>query len=402
MNWTDSVWFQSPLPYLAMMLLFYAEAAVLLRLTPQLRLELTGDEAKKNFTPQLEGLRGVLAFSVVVHHCVVFHVWRTTGAWLASDSTLYINLGAVPVCIFFFLTGYLFWMKGIRQPRIEVGSYLLARLRRLGPVYAFAIAVIFVMVGIRSGFALHTSPLALIGNMFRWLFFGLQMPDINHVRDTSKMIAMTPWTLAFEWGFYLLLSLMSFFFARRTLGFLWPVGIASLLTLAAEHTGFGATPGTLSSFLFLFVRSLGFLFGIGMAAAEVRLHFPKIDLSRSRWSSVASAALLILVTGFLGIHTPDPIKYILLGAAFVLFVFGDRCFGLLTARPMLLLGKVSYSSYLLHGLVLWCAILLIEHWTPIAALAGSAYWGLMAATGAVVLAVSVLSYRLLEFPYFKK
>jgi peptidoglycan/LPS O-acetylase OafA/YrhL len=402
MNWPDSVWFQSPLPYLAMMLLFYAEAAILLRLAPQLRLEMIGDEAKRNFTPQLEGLRGMLAFSVVVHHCVVFHVWRTTGMWLASDSVLYLNLGAVPVCIFFFLTGYLFWMKGIRQPRIEMGNYLLARLRRLGPVYAFAIAIIFLLVGLRSDFALHTSPIALVGNMFRWLLFGLQMPDINHVRDTSKMIAMTPWTLAFEWGFYLLLPIMSFFFARRSWGFLWPIGTASLLTVVAEHFKFGATPGTLSSFLFLFIRSLGFLFGIGMAAAELHQRFPKIDLSRSRWASATSATLLILVTGFLGTQTPDPVKYVLLGVAFVLFVFGNRCFGLLTARPMLLMGKVSYSSYLLHGLVLWSVITAIEHWTPISALAAPAYWGLMAGTGAVVLVVSVMSYRLLEFPYFKK
>jgi peptidoglycan/LPS O-acetylase OafA/YrhL len=402
MYWPESEWFQSPLLYLVLMVLFYAEAALLLWLLPPLQRELIADETKKNFTPQLEGLRGLLAFSVVVHHCVVFHVWRTTGAWLASDSVLYLNLGAVPVCIFFFLTGYLFWMKALRQPRIETASYLRARLKRLGPVYALAVCVIFLLVGMRSGFALHTSPLALVGNMFRWLFFGLQMPDINRVHDTSKMIAMTPWTLAFEWAFYLLLPLMAFYFARRPWGFLWPVGMASLLTLVAESTGFGTIPGTLTSFLFLFVRSLGFLFGIGMGAAVLHQRYPRIDLSRSRWASAVSASLLVMVTGFLGASTPDPVKYGLLGIAFVIFVFGNRCFGILTARPMLLLGKVSYSSYLLHGLVLWSSIVLIEHWTPIGALAPPVYWGLMAASSAVVLCVSVLSYRLLEFPYFKK
>jgi peptidoglycan/LPS O-acetylase OafA/YrhL len=88
---------------------------------------------------------------------------------------------------------------------------------------------------------------------------------------------------------------------------------------------------------------------------------------------------------------------VLLGIVFLAIVYGNPFWGLLTVRPMLLLGKGSYSLYLCHGLVLTSFILILEaHGVILASLAPKASWLLLDCGSMLAVFAAVLSYRLVE------
>lgn len=63
----------------------------------------------------LDGLRGVLATAVIVHHFIVSYYWHVNGVWETTDSRVLNNMGTVPVSLFFMITGYLFTAKIYRS-----------------------------------------------------------------------------------------------------------------------------------------------------------------------------------------------------------------------------------------------------------------------------------------------
>lgn len=54
----------------------------------------------------LDGLRGVLALAVLVHHFFITFMWKTTGVWDHPENKILDNFGAIPVSLFFLITGF--------------------------------------------------------------------------------------------------------------------------------------------------------------------------------------------------------------------------------------------------------------------------------------------------------
>jgi peptidoglycan/LPS O-acetylase OafA/YrhL len=91
------------------------------------------------------------------------------------------------------------------------------------------------------------------------------------------------------------------------------------------------------------------LFAIGMLCASLRRQ-ELIPVIPDKLSSVAVLILLALVFLFPSAYLPGPL--VLLGAGFLLIVSGSSIFGLLKSRAAVRLGDMSYSIYMLQGLVL--------------------------------------------------
>ena len=94
----------------------------------------------------LDGLRGLLALTVFFSHAVNTYTYASTHVWDYSDSNFYTQAGMFPVTVFFFITGYLFWSKLMRQPDFPKGDFYLNRLARLEPPYLLACAILFLLV----------------------------------------------------------------------------------------------------------------------------------------------------------------------------------------------------------------------------------------------------------------
>lgn len=74
------------------------------------KMNLMDEDAARRNSP-LDGLRGVLASAVVVHHFYINYVMYTTGEWVRPTTQILNNFGAVSVSFFFLITGYLFFLK---------------------------------------------------------------------------------------------------------------------------------------------------------------------------------------------------------------------------------------------------------------------------------------------------
>ncbi|HEE5774939.1 acyltransferase, partial [Acinetobacter baumannii] len=49
----------------------------------------------------LDGLRGILALSVLAHHFYITYVWKTAGEWKKPEFVLIDNFGGTAVSLFF-------------------------------------------------------------------------------------------------------------------------------------------------------------------------------------------------------------------------------------------------------------------------------------------------------------
>ena len=88
---------------------------------------------------------------------------------------------------------------------------------------------------------------------------------------------------------------------------------------------------------------------------------------------------------------------------FYLVASGNSFFGLLTFRPMMLLGRISYSIYLLHGIVLLFAYRLLDSsklmsWEVFSL----QYWSAVGVLCVLIVSLAALSYRYLECPFENK
>ena len=94
--------------------------------------------------------------------------------------------------------------------------------------------------------------------------------------------------------------------------------------------------------------SLPFFSGIG-GAYLVRVPGARALLSRGVWSGPLAAALVAAI-----LLLPDaPLgALVLMTLVFMTVAGGNSWYGLLTSRWTILLGHLSYSVYLIHGLVL--------------------------------------------------
>ena len=400
----------SPLPGFAVLLLLILAARQVLEWRPGLRRAIEAEAGDPSFLGQLEGLRGLLAIGVLLHHAVVrFLLLPRSPAWGYPPSRFYGQLGSVPVLMFFFLTGFLFWSKLQRNPKIELRGYLLARLRRLGPVYMFAMAWFFALIAVATHLTLHQPPIRVLLEAVRWLGFSLAgLPDVNGLKNTWYLIAGTPWTLAFEWQFYLLLPMLGWF-ARRPHRSIYLLAMAGMVFAMAGHLlGVPAVLAHASRLSLVYAAHglaghLFLSFGVGIAVAALRARWPQghpfLRSATASWLCVAICAAV-----FSGLH-PKPFRAaesLALGAVFLCLVYGNDLGGCLSSRTALLLGKCSYSLYLCHGLLLSTVIMSIQAVRGSLLFSGWQTWLLIAGCSLLALGVSVACHEFIEAPWMAK
>jgi peptidoglycan/LPS O-acetylase OafA/YrhL len=91
-----------------------------------------------------------------------------------------------------------------------------------------------------------------------------------------------------------------------------------------------------------------------------------------------------------------------LGIVFVFVVAGNDFFGLLSSRAVFLLGTVSYSFYITHGIVLFVLSHLFNRWVPVQTLSPLEYWSLIGVVGVTAVCFSMLLYWTVERRFMRR
>lgn len=322
----------------------------------------------------VDGLRGFLALGVFAYH---FGLWREVlqgQYWGAPVSYFEYQLGKVGVSFFFMITAFLFCRKVVFSDRVDWRSLYVGRLFRIYPLYIFVVLLISAMAFLRTG-ELQVSLAELLTSLGRWMIF--DQPPINGYEDTRQLVAGVVWTLAYELVYYLFLPALALIAGKRVP--LWALVLPVLAVIYAH--AFGMSLRGFASFF------------AGMAAAFLIDRRWFSDLARTQLADV-----LVLGCVLVALLVPVPGDVIFVGGAFCLIAGGCSLGGLLTRRLTRTLGEVTYSIYLLHGIVLSALIYFVIGQDAAAQIPEYAYNLLAAPVTFILVGCSFWAFKYVEAP----
>jgi peptidoglycan/LPS O-acetylase OafA/YrhL len=373
----------NPLIAMTGYLLAIATAALVLRTVPGFTRQLEhGGESR---FASIDGLRGYLAFGVFVHHSVITWIFLRTGVIDFPPSNFYSQLGQGSVALFFMITGFLFWDRLLTHGRQHDWlAFAVSRLFRLYPLYLPLMLTVFVCVFYLQDWELKDSGIQLIGQTLAWLTF--DRPDVNQYHQTGMLISNVTWTLGYEVFFYLALPLAAMVFIYRG-G--WMQTVLCLIGIYALYQVLGWEHSLKKHFL------ASFLGGIAAAYWIRRPQWVAWSLTPLA-GVIALLALAIAFTVFSRAFNLGAL--LLLSLFFVIVASGNTLFGSLKPRSIRWLGEISYSTYLLHGFVLW---ILLQRLPPLLHLDARQAWvflPLLAVCSCLLIIISSLTYQYIEKP----
>jgi peptidoglycan/LPS O-acetylase OafA/YrhL len=335
---------------------------------------------------EIDGLRGILAFCVFIHHTITWRGFILSGEWKIPQDSVASHLGKSSVTLFFMITSFLFIGKLIdsKEKPIDWVLFFTARLMRLGPLYWTAILFLLLIVGLETHFIQHESPTQLATHILSWLAFTIpQTPAINGFERTSTIVAGVTWSLKYEWFFYFLVPLFSLAFRQK------PHAIALLISAAG-----------IGGIIFWQPHTWGWLaFCWGGAAAFLARNSCIESLATHPISSIYITTAIPITYIFLPVQD-DARTMLLLGSSFTLVAAGSTIFGLLNSRKLKVLGEYSYGVYILQGIALYAFMRSIQK-TPTSKNTEVEFYILVVCCTASLLGACDLLNRIVEKPAMK-
>jgi len=287
------------------------------------------------------------------------------------------------VCVFFMITGSLFYRKMI-EGSFSAASFFVGRFFRIVPLYVVLVVCLTLVAFFRQGWTLKVTSDALRERVVQWLLFQGQ-PAINGL-DAGMMNAYAVWTLILEWRFYLAVPVLSVvphlskrLFRHAALQSLFRLCVLVALFLAATY----------SQFMQAFFGGWADLFLLGMMTVEVLRFAPAARvLASGPAAAVGLAALLYELYSFPK-STGNFWAQLLLAAFFLVVAAGNTFMGVLSNRGIRYIGEISFSIYLVHGVVLYI-------WYHTRPFVNSFAW--IVPIGLVVCCLSFVTFHLVEQP----
>jgi len=268
---------------------------------------------------ELDALRGLAALAVLVFH----YTTRYDNLYGHPARVPDFALGEYGVQLFFMISGFVIFMT-LQRTRTS-RDFFVSRASRLYPVYwaavllTFAVTTLFGLPGLEGRWWEALVNLTMLQRLF----------GVPHIDDVY-------WTLTVELAFYALMWLV---FVTRQLGRIELLGGLWLALMAlygvAERAGAAALSGPVANFLLLEHGHLffaGILFYRLYVGGASRCTLPLLALAFAVQPLVGTPQATLVVAGFF--------------ALFTLFLGGWLRF--LAQPPLLFLGAISYSLYVLH------------------------------------------------------
>ena len=303
------------------------------------------------YRPEIDGLRAIAVLFVFVFHL----------------NPEILPSGFIGVDLFFVISGYL--ITGIILNQQESGNwslriYYIKRIKRIVPLL-FLTILFFTII---SCFIFTPTQLVKIAqNSFYGItfisnvFFYFESGYFQAIH--SMNLFLHTWSISIEMQFYLLYPLLLLVINRFLRGSLggWIAFFAVLSFVMAQWGGNGTVRYPfIEKELFLtnvadwayfmpFTRAWVILLG----ALVFLIEKSKLRLLYANQITIASLFLLILPLSYIGPETPYPSAHALLPTlSFCLLILclrkGQVAYSVLTWSPLQLIGKISFSIYLIH------------------------------------------------------
>jgi peptidoglycan/LPS O-acetylase OafA/YrhL len=353
------------------------------------------NQAGEQRSARVESLRAVAALAVVWGHVVAASLALNPALPSASNLDLIERIaygGGYGVFFFFALTGYLlFWPFAKRYygggDRIDLRRYAVNRALRILPLYYAVVVVVLLFQENSPG----------LGVWARFLTFTETLSP-----GTAGRIVGPAWSLVVEVCFYALLPLLAYGIARlagsrgRAAALLIALALASLAVRVV--TIYAADP--VDPLWRLNIPATFLFFVPGMLLALLRLSWEERrpawlrgpPLQGDLWilASIPLWALVLLVSYSLDFLV-GAAAFLIVGAC-VLPLRTGPVTNALQWRPLAILGIASYSLYLWH-----VPVLRAEFDAGVT----TSFWILTAISIPVCVAVALVSYAAIEWPFLR-
>lgn len=325
----------------------------------------------------IEGLRGYLALGVFFHHSIIHFQFVTTGIWTTPNSTFYTMLGQMAVAFFFAITGYLFWAKVLNSTSpINWKKLYQGRARRIIPMYLFTVLIIIGGIFYKAHaqhidlFENRQTSIRTVLQLSKYLIFS--SPKLN-VTDISTINAGVFWTLIWEWKFYFALPILVLLNRSKILLF-----------------------GVLFSLCFTSDRQIPCYFVVGICCAELQSKSFNFTIRQKYVADVLFLSCISLLFYFFD----SVYGFAQAGISFIAFyclLNGNGLFGLLFLKTSRFLGEISYSIYLMHGIMISLVIFCIPNHN----FHETYYWPITMTIGILTILASSLTYQFIEHYFYK-
>tara|TARA_R110002020_G_scaffold219974_1_gene427841 strand:+ start:133 stop:2193 length:2061 start_codon:yes stop_codon:yes gene_type:complete len=336
------------------------------------------------YRPEIDGLRAVAVLPVILFHA---------GVGLFAG-------GYVGVDVFFVISGFLITtilLDELKTGRFSLLGFWERRIRRILPALFTMVTVSSVAaVMLMNPMELQRYSKSVLSVVTFWS--NIRFWDESGYFDTAAELKplLHTWSLAVEEQYYILfppfLAIVWAYCRRRLLAILLVLFVVSL---SISQWTVNAHP----AFAFFWLPARSFELGVGVFVA---LYFQRRDAPGTsvaqEYLSIAGLGLILAAILLFDSQTPFPGLYALVptvGAGLVILTAtpGTRVHRLLSARPLVGIGLVSYSAYLWHQ-PLFASVRIATKGEP-------STWT-MAALTIPCLCLAVLSWRFVEKPFRRR
>jgi peptidoglycan/LPS O-acetylase OafA/YrhL len=303
-------------------------------------------QSRMGYRPEIDGLRSLAILPVLLFHS---GVPGFTGGFVGVD-------------IFFVISGFL--ITGIIADELAAGRFSILdfyerRARRILPALTFfslltlVAAWLFFLPDFFEDFSRSLVAVATFtSNLYFWKYSGY-FEHSAHLRPL-----LHTWSLAVEEQFYIFMPILMWALYRYARRFLfWALAIGAALSLALSIYATSLAPT--ANFFLLPTRAWELLLGSLLAVASVR-KLPSGLNSVLAFAGVAAIAVAVFgyteATPFPGLTALLPC----MGAVLIILTGRNTPVGaVLSTRPIVFIGKISYSLYLAH----WPVVVFIRYVT---------------------------------------
>jgi peptidoglycan/LPS O-acetylase OafA/YrhL len=313
-----------------------------------------GDATERRWIP-FDGLRALLVIGVMAHHV----------EWDLGDTTPIFEAGWLPVDGFFVLSGFLITIALLREfevrGTIDIAAFLARRLARLYPALLAvlgAIAIVALVADDRP-----------FGDVWPSLASAASLGHNFNYRGVSPLLTEVGpfWSLGIEFQFYIVfpaiaLGLLAWGASRRA----WLTLLAAVIVASATWRAMLGVERFPDSYMWTHVRLDSITWGVMIALAMSWGGLQRVPARVVR--AAAAASVIALVWIYLNLGGFDARTYdwgiAVAGlasagvVAALLLLPGSAMARLCSWRPLVELGKRSYSAYLWHQTVF---LFLVRH-----------------------------------------
>lgn len=367
------------------MLIISAVAATLLAIISVLILDKLRPMNLSNFRYlSIDGARGYLAFFVFLHHSSIWYWFVQSGVWTAPPSNLYKYFGTGSVMVFFMVTAFLFVGRLLDKQYKEIDwtSLYVSRILRICPLFIFSVSLSFLLSAYVNEWDFKKDFLIRLVATFGMGIFQAPIVEGFNVHGIGgPVMAGVLWTLPYEWLFYFTLPVFAIILRIRVV----PVLLFLPFLVILYQLKFGLS----------YIAALPFVSGV-IAAVLVRQNFLKKFASGK-----AAAVICFLMVGILLLLYDNPVgpySQVVLAIVFYAIVSGNSFFGLLTSKFSRILGEISYSMYLLHGLSLYFLFRVVLGDSVLVSLSETNYWFCVVFFVPFLICFCYMTFLLIEKP----